>query len=59
VQQTWEAVTTEAPTDGVLAKLNKLHGALHDWDVNVLTISKKKNEEGPTEIREGHERAHE
>jgi hypothetical protein len=48
VQQTWEADTTEAPIDGVLAKLNKLHGALHDWDVNVLTIPKKKNEESPT-----------
>jgi hypothetical protein len=42
VQQTWEAVTNENPTDNVLTKLNKLHGALHEWDANVLQNPRKR-----------------
>jgi hypothetical protein len=36
VQQTWEAVKNESPSETVMVKLNKLHGALHEWDANVL-----------------------
>jgi hypothetical protein len=42
VQQTWEAVTNENPADNVLAKLNKLYGALHEWDANVLQNLRKR-----------------
>jgi hypothetical protein len=42
VQQTWEAVKNESPSDMVMVKLNKLHGALHEWDANVLQNPKKR-----------------
>jgi aminoglycoside phosphotransferase len=42
VQQTWEAVTNEYLTNNVLAKLNKLHGVLHEWDANVLQNPRKR-----------------
>jgi hypothetical protein len=42
VQQAWDSVSTEPPTDNVLTKLNKLHGALHEWDANVLQKPKKR-----------------
>jgi hypothetical protein len=41
LQQTWEAVTNEYPTNNILAKLNKLHGVLHEWDANVLQNPRK------------------
>jgi hypothetical protein len=40
VQQTWEVMTAVSPLDNVLSKLNKLHGALHEWDANILQRSK-------------------
>jgi hypothetical protein len=42
VQQTWEAVKNESPSETVMVKLNKLHGALHEWDANLLQNPKKR-----------------
>jgi hypothetical protein len=38
----WDSVSIESPTDDVLTKLNKLHGASHEWDANFLQNPKKR-----------------
>jgi hypothetical protein len=50
VEKTWSEASLAVPMGNVLAKLERLHGAMHDWDASVVQKPKKKLRKAQREL---------